>query len=127
MTEKNKREPVYAIGVDIGGMSIRSGLVSAQGRIRRGSLRRVPVNSKGAKEDILETFVLPLRENLRQAQAEGFKVIGMGVGMCGPLDYPRGICLIKGVDKYESLYGTNLKQEFRKRLNLPPSFIKIKL
>lgn len=122
MRKETKGEPVYAIGVDIGGTSIRSGLVSAKGRIRRGSFHRVPVNSKGPKEEILETFVLPLRKNLKQAKEEGLKVVGIGVGMCGPLDYPKGICLIKGVDKYESLYGTNLKEEFRRRLNLPDSF-----
>jgi glucokinase len=42
--------------------------------------------------------------------------------MCGPLDYDKGICLIQGVDKYESLYGTNLKEEFRSRLDLPGTF-----
>jgi len=44
--------------------------------------------------------------------------VGIGIGMCGPLDLDEGIALIQGVDKYESIYGMNLKIELRKRLGL---------
>jgi len=122
MKGRAKKGPAYAIGADIGGTSVRCGLVSARGRIRRGSFQQVPVDSKGPRECILQTFATPLRENFRQAAREGLDLIGIGVGMCGPLDYDRGICLIQGVDKYESLYGVHLKEEFRKRLGLPERF-----
>ena len=58
----------------------------------------------------------------RQAKKEKLKLEGLGIGMCGPLDYDKGISLMKGVDKYEALYGMNLKKELRKRLALKNSF-----
>ena len=117
-----RKKTHFVIGVDIGGGSLRCGLVSNRGRIRRGSALKVPVDSKGGRESILETFVSPLRENFRQAATEGLEVFGLGIGMCGPLDYSEGICLIRGVDKYEWHYGTNLKDGFRCRLGLPDDF-----
>ncbi len=112
----------YAIGVDIGGTTLRCGLLSRRGRIRRGSLRQVQIDSKGRRETILRNFVHPLGVNLEQAKSQGLNLVGMGIGMCGPLDYENGICLIEGVDKYENLYGVNLKREFRSRLQLPEDF-----
>ena len=82
MKERPKRIPLYAIGVDIGGTSVRCGLVSTRGRIRRGSLCRVSVNSKGPAESILEAFTTPLRDNLQQAAAEQLRMVGIGIGMC---------------------------------------------
>ncbi|MCA9436696.1 MAG: ROK family protein [Candidatus Omnitrophica bacterium] len=113
---------LYAIGVDIGGTTARSALVSAAGRIRRGSIVKHPVDNKGSKERILRDLTAPLARNLEQARAEGLEVIGIGIGMCGPLDYEKGISLIEGLDKYEAIYGVNLKKEFRKRLGLRKDF-----
>ena len=117
---KNKNQ--YAIGVDIGGTTLRCGLVSRRGRIRRGSLQRVRIDSKGKRESILAAFTEPMRSNIAQARREGLALAGIGIGMCGPLDYETGICLMQGVDKYEDLYGINLKSEFRTRLGLPEDF-----
>jgi len=52
------------------------------------------------------------------AHEKKLDIAGIGIGMPGPLDLEEGISLIKGVDKYDSIYGVNLKQEFRKRLGL---------
>lgn len=119
---KDSTSERYAIGADIGGTSIRSGLVNARGAIRRGSYQVVQVDSKGSKESVLRALTDPFRRNLAQAREEGLRVAAIGTGMCGPLDYARGICLIRGVDKYETLYGTDLKSEFRHRLKLSNSF-----
>lgn len=113
---------MYAIGVDIGGSSICCGLVDRRGRIKKGSYRRCSVHSRGSAEEILATFSQTLKSCLEWARREQLPLAGMGVGMCGPLDYGRGIVLIKGVDKYEALYGVNLKDELHRRLALPASF-----
>lgn len=42
----------------------------------------------------------------------------------GPFDYERGICLIRGLDKYESLYGTDLRRELSGRLGIGPERIR---
>jgi len=110
--------PLYAIAADVGGTSVRCGLVSAAGRLRRGSYRKTPVDSKGPADAIIKTFVAVLRDNLRQARRERLPLAGIGIGMCGPLDYENGIVLMRGLDKYDSLYGMNLKQAIRERLGL---------
>jgi glucokinase len=38
--------------------------------------------------------------------------------MPGPFDYPNGIALFKRVEKYESLYGVNISEQLRLRLQL---------
>ena len=35
---------------------------------------------------------------------------GIGIAIPGPFDYGNGISLIKDLEKYESLYGTNIKE-----------------
>lgn len=37
----------------------------------------------------------------------------------GPFDYENGICLIKGLAKYDSIYGFNLKRYFSDRFDVP--------
>jgi glucokinase len=117
-----KKATPYAIGVDIGGTSVRCGLVSDAGRLRQGSYHRAPVDSKGPARAITDAFIGVMGENVRQARRDRLPLVGIGVGMCGPLDYDEGIVLMRGVDKYESLYGTNLKSVFRQRLSLAAEF-----
>lgn len=71
---------------------------------------------------IIDAFIAPLKKNFELAAYRCLNIIGMGIGMCGPLDYEQGIVLIEGVDKYESLYGVNLKKEFHRRLSLADNF-----
>ena len=118
---KKRKNITYAIGVDIGGTSIRCGLVSEKGNLLKGSYKKIPVDSKGSAESILITFTSALHHCLKKAKEKKLELIGIGIGMCGPLDYDKGISLMKGVDKYESLYGINLRKELRSRLKLNPS------
>jgi len=115
---KKRKNIPYAIGVDIGGTSIRCGLISSVGKLFKGSYKKIPADSKGSAKTILDTFTSALRNCLKKAKVAKLNLVGIGIGMCGPLDYDKGISLIKGVDKYESLYGINLKNAFRKRLKL---------
>jgi hypothetical protein len=43
-------------------------------------------------------------------------VTSIGLAMPGPFDYPNGISMIRGLDKYESLYGLNIREALRERL-----------
>ncbi|MEA3431861.1 MAG: ROK family protein [candidate division WOR-3 bacterium] len=108
----------YAIALDVGGTSLVSAVISSKGSFLKRSYKKTPVNSKGTSEEIITIFVRTLREALDMAEDKNLNVIGIGVGMPGPFNYKKGISLIKGVDKYESIYGMNLKKEFIKRLDL---------
>ena len=115
-------EKFFAIALDIGGTSIKSAMVSSKGEIIERTQQVTFVDSKGTAETILATFVQPMAALMEIARKREIKISGIGIGMPGPLDSEKGISLIKGVDKYESIYGVNLRNEFRKRLNLPVEF-----
>lgn len=110
----------YAVALDVGGTSLKTALISQEGVILRGSFQQTPINSQGSAEEIIKTFVDVL--DLVLKKAKGLEVLGIGIGMPGPFDYEQGISLIRGVKKYEAIYGLNVKQEFRKHLNLKKDF-----
>jgi glucokinase len=56
-------------------------------------------------------------ETIKQA-LKGSEDGRIGIAMPGPFDYLTGICLMKNVNKYESLYGLNIKQELSDRLGI---------
>ena len=109
----------YAACLDIGGTSVKSGVVRMDGTLYAGSLRRRPVDSGGTAELILRTFADSLKEELDIVQNNNLILDGIGIAICGPFDYENGISKIRGVDKYESLYDVNVKEYLRRELELP--------
>lgn len=102
------------IGIDIGGSHITAGIVDLKSRkLVNNSLIRKHVNSKGSAEEILKTWT-ELIEQLFSNYPLIQKRIGMA--MPGPFDYKNGICLIKGVDKFESLFNLNIKKLLAEKL-----------
>ena len=112
----------YCISLDVGGTSIKSAIVSSDGKIIDHSISLIPIDSKGTSEKIIRTFVKPMSSLFQLAQSQKISIAGIGIGMPGPFDYENGISLIKGVDKYESIYGINLKDEFRNHLKLAADY-----
>jgi glucokinase len=46
--------------------------------------------------------------------------VRIGISMPGPFDYENGICLIKGQNKYEALYGLYIKGLLADKLGIEP-------
>lgn len=111
-----------ALAVDVGGTSIKYALVNSKGQIIDNYPKSKPVNSKGNRKEILESFIAVFREMFEDANDRSMKPLGISCGIPGPFDYKRGISLIKGLDKYNAIYGVNLREEFRNRLNLTKNF-----
>ncbi len=107
-----------AIGADIGGSHITAVAVDMEShRIISGSRAESPVDNKAEADEILTVWTDTLRRVLRGIQI--FNLRGIGFAMPGPFDYVKGICLIKGVPKYENLYGVNVGKAVGSRLGLP--------
>ena len=107
-----------AIGVDIGGSHITAVAVDmASHTIISGSRAESPVDNKAEADEILTVWTDTLRKVLKGMQI--FNLRGIGFAMPGPFDYVRGICLIRGVPKYEKLYGVNIGKAVASRLGLP--------
>ncbi len=107
----------YSIGADIGGSHITSAVIDLNKRkIVRDSIIEIPVDNKAEGSIIISQWSKAIGESISMVGEKNIK--GVGFAMPGPFDYPGGICLIKGVPKYEKLYGINIGASVRKELKL---------
>lgn len=107
----------YSIGVDIGGSHISCAVIDLERiEIVRETLTALPVDNKGKASEIIETWSAAIRKSM--SGIDPGQIRGIGFAMPGPFDYPNGISLIRGVCKYENLYGLNVGEEIGKSLGL---------
>ena len=106
------------ICLDIGGTSLKSALVTEDGFIVNESFQKLPVDSQGTAETIFTAFANSLGKGLEFAKAAGLPIDGIGISTCGPFDYKKGISYIKNYDKYEAIYGMNVKEKLQHILHL---------
>src|SRR5512133_2343363 len=96
-----------AIGSDIGGSHITCAAVDlVSGKILKETLTEKPVDNQAPAKIIIDTWSTALSSVLSKIPLE--KVKGIGFAMPGPFDYVKGISYIRGVAKYENLYGVNV-------------------
>lgn len=109
------------LGIDIGGSHLTAALVDENTRqFITDSYTRIRVNSKGSADEIIATWADTV-DDIYKKHPVGIKKVGIAIP--GPFDYDNGISLIKGLDKYESLYKLNVKQLLARRLNIPVTSI----
>ena len=109
--------PLYVLTADIGGSHITAAICHMQSHsILEESVARIEVDSKSSAINIIAdwkaAFKVVLRKNLVGA------VSGLSVAMPGPFDYQNGISYITGLDKYESLYGMDIKHHLADSLQI---------
>ena len=109
-----------AVCLDIGGTAVKSGIVKKDGTLYADSYHHDPIDSGGTADQILSSFAHSLGRLLDYVQEKELRLAGIGIAICGPFDYEKGISKIKDLDKYESIYDVNVKEQLRQRLNLPP-------
>jgi predicted NBD/HSP70 family sugar kinase len=111
-----------AIGTDIGGSHITCAAIDlVSGRILRDTISEKAVNNQASAEDIIGTWTEAISGALSKVPSENVK--GIGFAMPGPFDYVKGICYIRGVAKYENLYGLNVKEAIAGRLGVGEDFL----
>lgn len=108
---------MYSIGVDIGGSHITSGMFEHMDKklIDKSIVTR-SVDNGGSKSEILSHWSEAIQQTM--ANSDVSQIEGVGLAVPGPFDYYNGICLIKGVQKFDSLYGVNIREELASKLNL---------
>lgn len=106
---------IAAIGVDIGGTSVKLGLVSVSGRV---VLRDSFLTAQGSgRARLLEKLGTHIQSFRKEAARRGFKVVGVGIGAPGPIHVQRGF-----VHSFPNIPGwknTPLKKIIQKRIHLP--------
>lgn len=98
--------------MDVGGTQLKSCLLDENGGIVSDILLR-DSKAKESKEEILQNFYEAIAALVETSREE---VSGLAFAFPGEFDYENGISLICGLDKYDSVYGVNLKKEFRKMI-----------
>lgn len=109
MEEKSR----YAIGADIGGSHLTSAVVDLSTGKLASEPVTTPLDSHGAASAIVETWHANLVETLSRGR---YTVDGVGLAIPGPFDYCKGISLIAGVDKYDAIYGLDVRVTLLARL-----------
>ena len=110
-----------AIGVDIGGSHATSQLFDlASHLLIEGTHCRKPVSSHGAASEILDAWAETIRESARNYNLTD--LAGIGFAMPGPFDYPGGIAWFRNVEKFDALFGIDVRSEIQNRLGLPATF-----
>lgn len=110
-----------AIGVDIGGSHISCAAVDLKSfRVLHETRIEKAVDNKAEASQIIGVWVQALSEVIEKIPENSLK--GIGFGMPGPFDYVKGISYIRGVAKYEKLYGCNVKNAISDDLNFHDNF-----
>ena len=94
------------LGVDIGGSHITAALVDVRdGKILDASMSREKVDSKAAAPEIISSWCRVISKSLQAADHSG----KIAIAMPGPFDYQNGISYMINMDKYDALYGLNVR------------------
>ena len=111
-----------AIGTDIGGSHISCAAIDlVSGKIIRESLTERSVDNQAKASTIIDTWTHALSAALSKVSIENVK--GIGFAMPGPFDYVKGISYIRGVAKYENLYGLNITDAISSSLGFHDGFL----
>ena len=105
------------IGVDVGGSHITAALVDLESRkMIKDSWIRKSINSGRSAEQIISDWCGTIAKTFNGAQLIECRI---GIGIPGPFDYEEGISYIKGQEKYDALYGLNVKELMATCLGIP--------
>lgn len=119
MNHKSPKLPY--IGVDIGGSHITAAHIDAtEFKIIKSSMVRERVASMDGADVIIKAWVDALSPLI---VTSGDETVYIGIAMPGPFDYKKGISLMKGTKKYDSLYEMNVLQILAQKLGIPESHI----
>lgn len=112
---------IEVIGVDIGGSHIAAGEVFLEGKnVLAGTTKRKMVDSHASSELILKSWGDFLRGFIHEKNPDRIRV---GIAMPGPFDYEKGVSYIKELNKYDALYGVDVKSWLAEYLNISASNI----
>lgn len=110
------------LGVDIGGSHITAKLVDLESGVTiEGSEIRRLVNSNGTAEEIINNWCQVIEEAFNSKPVTDRRI---GIAMPGPFDYENGIAWMQNQQKYDALYGLNVRDLLAQKLGILPGAIK---
>lgn len=111
---------MISIGVDIGGSHISSVAVNIiNGEILNETFSENRVNNSAEAEIVLHQWSSCIQKTIELSGSKELQ--GIGIAVPSPFDFQKGICLIRGVAKYENMYKVNVRQALKNDLNMSGS------
>lgn len=112
-----KQDNSLVIASDIGGTHITAALVDiCQWQVISESTARHAVNSHADAKSILSAWASPFKEVIANHPTLASPMIG--IAMPGPFDYEGGISRMRDQDKYDNLYGMDIRRELAERTDV---------
>lgn len=105
--QDNLHKPVHAVGVDVGGSHLCSAVIDLTAGTLCTAPITTPVDSHAGALEIVSAWASNVRSTM---ESFGGEIWAVGFAFPGPFDYERGISLIKGVSKYESVFGLKVRE-----------------
>ncbi|NGZ74947.1 ROK family protein [Saccharibacillus alkalitolerans] len=103
------------LGFDLGGTRIKIGLVDREGTVHR--FRTVPTDGAKGKEHLLSTLREACHTAGREASAQGFRLLGTGIGTAGFVDGSGRVAY--ATENLPGWTGTELRRELESATDLP--------
>ena len=100
----------YYILLDVGGTGIRCSAVSSAG-VRLTETGKYPSRAEEPSSAIIDGFCSIIMDIVHEA---GGIPSSIHMAFPGPFDYEKGISYMRGIGKYDSIYGLSLPDEIRK-------------
>jgi glucokinase len=121
----NSLSTPYILTADIGGSHITVGICDLRTHtISEQSAIRVEVDSKGSATSILISWTNAFEKVLKKNVT--LPILGLGIAMPGPFDYENGISYIRGLNKYDALYGMNIRLYLADLLKIDPQLVRFR-
>ena len=106
-------EQEAVVCMDVGGTEIKAAPVGAGGRLLA-PVQHFPADAGRPADALLAHFAAIA---LAAADlARGRTVRGVHLAFPGPFDYENGVSRMRNLDKYDALYGVNLRESLQRRL-----------
>lgn len=105
----------YAVGVDVGGSHVCSAVVDLTAGQITGEPCVTPMDSKSDASQILEALVSNIIQVVSKSGV-GQCISGVGLAFPGPFDYVHGISTVHGVEKFERIFGLDVRSSLYSRL-----------
>jgi glucokinase len=105
----------FLIGVDVGGTNIRMGIVTPEGKLWKKVQYATDISKGGLV--LFEGLVSDLKDLIRKHFTELNQLIGIGIGVAGPIDIPKGV--ITEPPNLPDLKGFPLRDFLQKEISSP--------
>jgi glucokinase len=102
----------YILAYDVGGSHATAALADSA-TLQLTAIHSCSLDSSGPAAAVLDALAAVGRQAI--AAKHEANMLGIGMAMPGPFDYEQGICYIRGLTKYDQLYGVNFRQEVAAR------------